>query len=245
MNTMTMRRPIDPELISHADDRLVRTVDGLTAEALAGPSLLPGWTRAHVVAHLTLNGEGLERVLRGQHVGEPATMYDSQEARDADIEELAGADPSVLRERLLAATTCFSEAVAAMTDEDWQGRFERTPGGQDIAVAAIPLMRLREVEIHHADLASDYTAADWPPEFTVLLIDSARKQDYSEPFRVHARDLDREWSFGVREDVGGGTLAGGPVVTGDAAALGWWLTGRGSGDGLSCDAERLPRIGAW
>ena len=43
-----------------ADHRLVRTVDGLSDEQLAAPSLLPGWTRAHVVAHLALNAEALD-----------------------------------------------------------------------------------------------------------------------------------------------------------------------------------------
>ena len=47
-----------------ATQRLVRTVDGLDDEALGGPSGLPDWTRAHVVAHLALNAEGLARVLR-------------------------------------------------------------------------------------------------------------------------------------------------------------------------------------
>jgi maleylpyruvate isomerase len=42
---------------------LIRTVDALGADELAAPSLLPGWTRAHVVAHLALNGTALAGVL--------------------------------------------------------------------------------------------------------------------------------------------------------------------------------------
>ena len=228
---------VTPALLAEADHRLVRTVDELADEDLAGPSLLPGWTRAHVVAHLTLNAEGLERVLDGQRRGTPTTMYDSQESRDRDIEELAAAGAQVLRERLLAATTRFEQAASAMTADDMTARFERTPGGQEIGVGNIPLMRLREVEIHHADLDAGYAAADWPASFCIALIDSLAHREPGPPFQVLARDLARTWQLGDGE--------GGPVVAGAAHDLGWWLTGRGQGEGLDCDSGTLPEVGAW
>ena len=155
----------DPDTIARADRALVRTVDALSEPQYAEPSQLPGWTRAHVVAHLALNGEGLAGVLHGAHVGRPQPMYASPEARDADIEELAAAAPDELRERFLAATGRFGEALEAMHEADWEGRFERTPGGPDFALRNVLLMRLREVEIHHADLGAGYTADDWPADF--------------------------------------------------------------------------------
>lgn len=232
-----MFTPFPLELLTTADDRLVRTVDALTPDELVSPSLLPTWSRAHVVAHLALNAEGLVGVLTGRRQGRPTTMYSSQETRDADIAELAGGDASELRDRLLAATHRFTEAVLAMTEQLWEGTFERTPGGQQIAYEHVPLMRLREVEIHHADLGSGYTAADWPADFVVPLLDSATARPYPEPFRARAEDLDREWVLGESDD--------GPLVRGKAAALGWWVTGRGSGEGLTCDSGPLPRIGPW
>lgn len=102
------------DLITDADRALVRTVDRLDEAAYAEPSLLPGWTRAHVVAHLALNAEGLAGVLHGAHIGEPQPMYASPEGRDSDIAELAASDCSELRERLLAGTATFSDALAAM-----------------------------------------------------------------------------------------------------------------------------------
>ena len=225
------------ESIRRADHFLIRTVDGLADAAWAEPSLLPGWTRAHVIAHLALNAEGLARVLTGAHVGEPATMYDSSESRDADIDELAAATVADVRSRLLAATTTSQQAVAAMHEPDWEARFERTPGGPSFAVAHVPLMRVREVEIHHADLGSGYSPSDWGAEFAVLLLDSMTKRPCPAPFRAVATDLGRSWSYGAGD--------GSAVVTGSASDLGWWLTGRGSGRGLACDAGALPRIDAW
>lgn len=234
---MTPAPAVSPTLLAEADQRLVRAVDALSAEELAAPSLLPGWTRAHVVAHLALNGEALERVLLGQRHGAPVPMYDSPEARDRDIDHLALADPTVLREHLLAAVTCFDLAMAAMTEEDAAASFERTPGGQAIRVGNAPLMRLREVEIHHADLGADYSPLDWPDAFCAMLIESMTTFHDTAPFRVLARDLARTWQLGTGE--------GGPLVAGDAAAIGWWLTGRGRGEGLDCDAGDLPEVGAW
>ncbi len=225
------------ELIRRADHSLVRTVDGLPDASYAEPSLLPDWSRGHVVAHLALNAEGLSRVLTGAHTGQPATMYDSPEARDADIDELAAAPAADVRNRLLAATTSFEQAIGAMREKDWDVRFERTPGGESFAVTNVPLMRVREVEIHHADLGAAYSPSDWSADFAVLLLDSMTKRPYADPFTAEATDLGRTWSYGEGD--------GGPRVTGTSADLGWWLTGRGAGEGLACDADALPRIDAW
>lgn len=225
------------DLITDADRALVRTVDRLDEAAYAEPSLLPGWTRAHVVAHLALNAEGLAGVLHGAHIGEPQPMYASPEGRDSDIAELAASDCSELRERLLAGTATFSDALAAMHEDDWAGRFERTPGGPDFALAHVALMRVREVEIHHADLGAGYSPVDWPELFRVLLLDSMTKRPYSAPFSVRPADLDRTWHYGE------GT--GGAVVTGTSADLGWWLTGRGTGEGLESDTNDLPEVESW
>ena len=227
----------DPDLITRADQALVRTVDALSDHEYAQPSQLPGWTRAHVVAHLTLNAEGLAGVLHGAHLGRPRSMYASPEARDADIAELATAEPAELRERFLAATAQFGQALEAVGENDWDGRFERTPGGPDFALGNVALMRLREVEIHHADLDAGYSADDWPEDFRAILLESMTKRPYPAPFSVRPTDLDRTWHYGE----GGG----GPVVTGTSAALGWWLTGRGSGEGLTSDAGALPEVESW
>ena len=231
------------DLLGDASQRLIRTVDGFHGDDWAAPSQLPGWTRAHVVAHLALNAEGWSHALRGV-VGstdpdEPQAMYDSDESRDRDIEELATAEHAELRERLLAGVTLFADALAALTPEAWEARFDRTPGGRSIPVAATPGMRWREVEIHHVDLAAGYAADDWPLPFSESVIEAMSKRiDGTEPFDVKPLDSSGSWCFGEGCDHA-------VVVTGPTAEIAWWLTGRPPAESVTSSRGHLPEIGAW
>jgi maleylpyruvate isomerase len=228
------------ELLLDATQGLVRTVDGLEDEALAGPSGLPDWTRAHLVAHLALNAEGLAGVLEGGARGEPTTMYRSDDDRDADILELADAEPAELRERFLASTTLIASAIDRFPDVHWPESFERTPGGRLLRYAAIPGMRLREVQIHHVDLDAGFSPADWPARFGAHLVGAMVKRGPSEDsFRVLATDLARTWVVGT--DPG----ASGTIVSGPVGDLAWWLTGRPPAGSLSSSTGDLPPVKAW
>ncbi len=239
VHDVPMDHSLEPDHMTEAGQRLVRTVDGFTDGDWAGPSLLPGWSRAHVVAHLALNGEALRDVLQGVVERHPVPMYESQEKRDSDIEELAAAEPSDLRERLLAVLTTFQDAMLALPESAWDGRFERTPGGQELPLRALPLMRVREIEIHHADLGSGYTPDQWPTRFAEVVVDGMVKRLDAEPsFRVTPLDSERSWEVGA---VGEQSA----IVTGPVAQLAWWLTGRDPGDQVSCSRGNLPAIGAW
>ena len=223
------------EELTAATRRLIRTVDTMADPAYAEPSLLPDWTRGNVVAHLTLNAEGLAAALRGLTEGRSVPMYASLEARTADVATLGSAEPEAIRSRLLGAVTDFTHAVKAVPEEAQDVELERVPGVPAFRAGEVPLMRHREVEIHHADLGLAYTHADWPPAFAVRLIDSMALRELEDPFTVYATDQDRTWQWGE----------GGPTISGTAADLGWWLTGRGDGAGLSSDNGALPRIEAW
>ena len=230
------RHAIVEELLPEATRQLIRSADSLADDEYAAPSGLPGWTRGHVLAHLALNAEGLAGALRGILEGTRTTMYASQEARDGDIEALAAEGPSEIRTRLLGATTDLADALEALPDDQWDTTFDRVPGGRTMVAGAVPRMRLQEVEIHHADLAADYSYDGWTPAFATILLDGMGPRDETVgAFQVRASDLGRTWTFGD----------GGPTVTGTGGALGWWLTGRGSGEGLTSDSGALPQIGAW
>ena len=225
------------ELLAAANQRLVLTVDRLDDSVFATPSLLPDWTVGHVLAHVALNGEGLAGALNGVTSGTDTPMYASAEARDADIAELGVSAPSEIRARLLASTTLFDREVSDLPEDRWGVTVDRTPGQRAFTARSSVLMRLREVEIHHADLGVGYTAADWSPAFSTIVIDSMRKRDWATPFRVLARDLAQTWEYGDGEPV--------TTVTGESHELAWWLTGRGDGGRLTADRDELPEVPAW
>ena len=74
-----------------ADGELVVAglVDRLGDEELAADSALPGWSRAHVVAHLARNADALVNLLTWARTGVETPMYPSRAVRDADIETTA------------------------------------------------------------------------------------------------------------------------------------------------------------
>jgi maleylpyruvate isomerase len=221
-----------------ATERLLDTADHLPDEDWAAPSVCTGWSRAHVLAHLALNAEGLAGVVRGHLDGHPATMYRSNEARDGDIADLATAPPAEIRTRLLTASTTLADALGELGTPPEDAEFERTPGGVVMRVAAVPWLRLREVEIHHADLDAGYSHADWPAETAVAFLDGDARRYGGPPLLARATDLGREWSFGSPGPAD-------PVVSGPASALAWWATGRPVPDGpdvLSSTTGTVPTM---
>src|ERR1017187_7981403 len=73
-----------------ATARLLATSAGFTDAQVREPSLLPGWTRGHVLSHVARNADSLGNLLRGAATGAQIPMYASTQARDADIEAGAG-----------------------------------------------------------------------------------------------------------------------------------------------------------
>ncbi|WP_051218453.1 maleylpyruvate isomerase family mycothiol-dependent enzyme [Nocardioides insulae] len=236
--------------------RLVRTVDGIEDGDWTSPSRLPEWSRAHVVAHLALHAEGVAGAVVALLEGEETPMYASVARRNSDIDRLATASPPVLRDRLMGATTELARALAAgsAVPELGDAVIERTPGSaRRFRVSTLPLARLREVEIHHADLGLGYEAADWPTEFVTALLDTRSGGYDGAPFRAHATDLGAYWVFGVDGDAAPDSEDWQhPTVRGPASSLAWWSTGRPVGadptrpgqDGapLSCEGGEMPRM---
>ena len=53
----------------------------LDEDTFAEPSLLPGWTRKHLVAHLAANAEAVRNLATWAATGVPTPMYSSLEQR--------------------------------------------------------------------------------------------------------------------------------------------------------------------
>jgi maleylpyruvate isomerase len=74
--------------------RLMTSLERLDDDQVAAPSLLPGWTRGHLLTHIARNADSHVRVLTAARRGEVVEQYPGGKAgRAADIE--SGATRSV------------------------------------------------------------------------------------------------------------------------------------------------------
>ncbi|MBN9607696.1 MAG: hypothetical protein BGO26_09520 [Actinobacteria bacterium 69-20] len=105
--------------LAAATDRLLATIDAMPAGAFTEPSVLPGWSRAHVLAHLALNAKGLAGVLTTIGQPDPLPMYASNERRDGDIDRLAAQPPARIADRVaVGASMLAAHLGAGPTPED-------------------------------------------------------------------------------------------------------------------------------
>ncbi|CAN5421525.1 maleylpyruvate isomerase family mycothiol-dependent enzyme [soil metagenome] len=240
MTTAAALPKIDETLL--ATTRYLEALTQLDDQSVQRSSLLPGWSRAHVVAHLSRNADAFTAVLAATASGAPALMYPSNEARDQDIAETVGRlDLRGLVQDAIGAVARLTEALWAF-DGDPGATYARVPGDPGRwPLHTIGPRRRAEVEIHHADLGLGYLAAEWPVDFSSAMVKQRHEElsagDGGCPAMVLApTDVDKRWRFGEGP---------GPEIHGTAGDLAWWLVGRGGGQGLTCSAGELPVLGRW
>ena len=207
------------------------------------PSLLPGWSRGHVLTHLARNAEGVARSLTGTLRGEPIPMYGGAD-RDAAIEAGAGRDPDELVEDVAATAARLEATWSRLSPADW-ARPALHRSGSVPALRMVGL-RWREVEVHRVDLDSGYGPGDWPASFVAPLLPSLLDPDRIRPrlpaglvVEVINTDSGQRWLVGDVTPVAGTarstraaavrSAAPPPVrVVGPSWALVGWLVGRPS-----------------
>ena len=205
----------------------------------SGPSLLPGWSRGHVLAHAARNADALVNLLTWARTGVETPMYASPEARDAGIADAARLPAPGLRTVVLAAAARLAAVVQDMPDAHWSTEV-RTAQGRTVPASEVPWMRCREAWVHVVDLDAGVTFADVPEDVQVALLG-----DVFETWERRGQLPDIVVSAGERH-WGRGALA----VAGPLSCVTAWVTGRSAGNGhdvvsgLSADGP-LPALPAW
>ena len=225
--------------IRAATERLVATVEGLGAEDLAAPSLLPGWTRAHVLTHVSRNADGARNLLLAVRSGQPVRMYASPATRTADIDAGVGRPAEVVIADAAESSRKFVIDAECMPEERWAVEIPFSSGSPEpppLISGIRPLeMRLREIELHHVDLAAGYSFDQIPePVLERLLADTVYRLGrqgvaVGRPFEPESPGWTVE-RIGSRSEIRGSRP--------DVLA---WLSGRSTGAGLAA-AEPLPPI---
>jgi maleylpyruvate isomerase len=147
----------------------LRKLKELPDDALAAPSLLPGWTRAHVVAHVGYNARALSRLVTWAATGVETPMYASPAARAHEIEFGATLTPSALRNLAEHSAVHLNVEWRDLPPERWAATV-RTAQGREVPAAETAWMRAREVWLHAVDLANGGRFEDLPADFLGRLL---------------------------------------------------------------------------
>jgi len=230
--------------IPHLEEMVVATTRYLGAltvlndDDMRAPSQLPGWSRGHVVTHIARNADGLCNLVRWAETGVESPMYTSREQRDADID--AGAERSAhdLRVDASASAGRFLQAINELDVRHEDALVSRMSGTETFTARGVALLRMIEIEVHHADLGVGFTHRDWSSDFAEVMLGRVKNDRADGPAMVlKATDTDGQWTYGVEGEA--------PEITGKAVDLAWWVLGRGDGSGLGSSKGELPQLGKW
>jgi len=105
--------------IDQATRRLTATAAGLTDSQAREPSLLPGWTRGHVLTHIARNADGLRNLLIWARTGVVTPQYPDPEAREAGIAAGAGRPAGALAEDLERSAGAFAAEARRVPASAW------------------------------------------------------------------------------------------------------------------------------
>lgn len=194
----------------------------LTDAELDGDTLLDGWTRKHLVAHVGYNAAALCRLMDWAATGEETPMYASPEQRTLEINEGATLSAAAVRNLFDHTVARLNQKWRQLPASAWNASV-RTAQGRLVPASETAWMRTREVWIHAVDLANGARFDDFPEVVLESLL-----TDIIEMWRT--KNLGNDLIIEVT-----GTA---PVTVGDAettrtlrgplAAVVRWAAGRGA-----------------
>jgi len=220
-----------------------RKLNELSDAELDGGSLLPGWTRRHVVAHVGYNARAIARLIEWAATGVETPMYSSPEARNHEIEFGATLSPIALRHLFDHSAVHLNVEWRDLPADAWHHKV-KTAQGRVVPAEETVWMRTREVWLHAVDLDNGASFSDVPAAVLERLLSDitgawhTRGTNSGLVIRVDGTAL----AFGD-------TSASNPtIITGPLAAVVQWAAGRGSGgvkvEGSGADAA-VPSAPKW
>ena len=223
------------DLLSWLDDL------ALSDDDVRAASLLPDWTRGHVLTHIARNADGVTRTVGGALNGELRARYPGQN-RAAGIAAGAGRPATELVADLRESATQLDVVLASAESSGgwWLPSTEGRSAGDWLA------RRWREVEIHRVDLDLGYGPDRWPGEFVdYLLPELVATLPGRAPGTLTLAIEQAESVGGIlsgRTVVAEGAADRHDAVSGPDWAVLAWLLGRPAAAGPVADA---PELAPW
>jgi maleylpyruvate isomerase len=181
--------------------RAIEVVDALEAldpDALAAPSVLPGWSRLTIACHLRYGAEALARMTSCALEGTRASFYPEGRAvqRTRTLEPGAGEEPGDVVRSLWQTGDALQRTWHGLSEPQWRTVVEEPDDNPDLGtveLAWLPLLRLTELEVHGGDL--NLGLGDWSELFVQVALPTrldwlnSRRSNHG----AFAPDLEGSW----------------------------------------------------
>ncbi len=236
------------DLVTAGTALFQQALDSLDDTALAEPTALTGWTRAHVVAHVAANADALVNLTTWARTGVETPMYASPEQRESDIAKGALLPAARLRDWFSTSAVGLDHALGLLDGKSWTN-LVRTAQGRTVPATEVPWMRTREVMVHAVDLDGGIAFDDLPTDFLVeVLHDAAAKRSRAGdgPAVVLVSTVPTDSVDGTPRSTAWPVVGTGDAVhvRGPLPQLAAYLSGRDA-TGLTTDTGALPVLPPW
>jgi maleylpyruvate isomerase len=172
------------EVCKASHRRLLNGLASLTDDDFRAPSLLPRFTRGHVVTHLANKARAHVLLFGGPAAGEIRRLHPVGYDADVAADFGAGRSADELRIDLEGSFELLQASWDALDEGMWDGLGEMMAGPR--TMTEIIVHHLRNVEVHHVDLDIGYRVSDWP---TVFVEGELAKRLSTLPSRADHADL--------------------------------------------------------
>lgn len=234
-----------------------RKLNELRDDEFDEPSLLPGWTRRHVIAHVGFNARAVARLVEWARTGVETPMYDSDTQRADEIAFGSTLPTEALRNLCAHAAVHLNVEWRDLPEEAW-GHEVRTAHGRLVPASETVWMRTREVWVHAVDLDNGGSFTDFPGALHDLLLADLvrvwRRRGAGVEGDIVLDPSDRESAWRTSDP---GLAGPGPgadrrpggsdalIVRGSAADLVAWGTGRATRGVALPDGSLPPPAPTW
>jgi maleylpyruvate isomerase len=228
-----------PAELHKAASTVTRLLAKLDDASVAGPSQLPGWTRGHVLAHITGIANAMARQLDYARRGEKIELYDGgMDGRNKAIELAAGHSLAQHTESVTKAVESAVASFDALEPDDWQAPITYRDGTVFDGGQAL----WRELTIHASDLGVGFGPETWSRPFCEHLIGFLAARVPGE-YKLVLQPT------GLPQiSIGGGSTS--IAITGMLTDIAAWLAGREPSLGslratAAADGVELPELLPW
>ncbi|VXC38331.1 conserved hypothetical protein [Arthrobacter sp. 9AX] len=218
-----------------------RKLNELSDAELDGGSLLPGWTRRHVVAHVGYNARAVARLIEWAATGVETPMYGSPEARNHEIEFGATLSPIALRHLFDHSAVHLNVEWRDLPADAWHHKV-KTAQGRTVPAEETVWMRTREVWLHAVDLDNGAGFNDIPAPVLERLLG-----DITGAWHTRGTDAGLVLEIdGTRLTFGDTSTTNATTIAGPLPAVVQWAAGRGgSGVTASGPGATVPAPPKW